>query len=185
VQWPCDRFFEESLEVIFRLSFPSSPTAVMNNAKKAKNQSGNSPRPSNPAALPGWSPLVPSLKRWTVLGLCLVLAGGGTWALFEFVIWNEIPSELAGKWVVLEGPDEGATVDFYRKGSMVATQNHEGIVHIIDAKVRLEGKMLHVTTRHQTTGAEATRVQTITTLEANRLVMEDGRGNSIKLERAK
>jgi hypothetical protein len=154
----------------------------MKKSRQAKNQSANNPDAPNAATVPqGRWPL----PRWIVLGLCLLLAAGGTWAFFEFVIWNKVPSELVGKWVVMEGPDEGGTIDFYRKGTMVAKVNQGGFEGIIYAAIRVEDKKIHVTTRHQKTGEEGTRVQTIRTLEANRLVLEDERGTSIMLQRAK
>jgi uncharacterized protein (TIGR03066 family) len=123
-------------------------------------------------------------RRWVFLGLALVLAAGATWAFFEYVVWATTPSELVGKWVVTEGPDEGGTVDFYRNGTMVAKVNNRGYEGIIEAKIRVEDKKIHVTTRHQKTGELGTRVQTIKVLDGTRLILEDERGKSVKLERA-
>src|SRR5438552_8558455 len=43
-------------------------------------------------------------QRRLLLGLVALLTAGSVWAFFEFVVWSNIPSELVGKWVVLEGP---------------------------------------------------------------------------------
>jgi uncharacterized protein (TIGR03066 family) len=112
------------------------------------------------------------------------VAFAGTWAVLERVVWARVPSELVGKWVVTDGPDEGGTVDFYRNGTMVAKVNNGGFEGIIEAKICVEGKKIHVTTRHRQTGEEGTRVQTIKVLDATRLVLEDERGMSVNLERA-
>jgi uncharacterized protein (TIGR03066 family) len=122
-------------------------------------------------------------RKWLLLVLVGALVGIGTWALFEFVLWSRVPPELVGKWVVMEGPDEGGTVDFYRGGSMVAKVNHGGMQGIIEATVRVEGNKIYVTTRHRETGERGTRVQTIKSLDQNHLVLEDERGMSVRLER--
>ena len=124
-------------------------------------------------------------RRWAILGFCLLLAFGGTWAFSVFVLWNRVPSELVGKWVVMEGPDEGGTVDFNPSGAMVAIVNKGGFEAKIEARIRVDGKKIHVTTWHRETGEEGTRIQTIKVQEADRLVLEDERGTSIKLKRAR
>ena len=153
----------------------------MKHAMTTKKTSGKRPAASQQAAVPD---MRSSWKRRALLGFCLLLAAGGTWAVLEFVVWNKLPAELVGKWVVMDGPDEGGTIDFYRNGSMVAKVNQGGFEGIIEARVRVEENKIHVTTRHQKTGEEATRVQTIKSLNGNRLVLQDQRGMSIKLERA-
>ena len=125
-----------------------------------------------------------SWTRRVLLGAMLIVVAAGVWGLFEFVIWNNIPAELVGKWEIMEGPDEGGTVDFYRSGSMVAHVNLAGKLGIIEARIRVEDNKIHVTTRHQQTGAEGTRVQTIKSLDGDRLVLQDENGNLLKLIRA-
>jgi uncharacterized protein (TIGR03066 family) len=165
-----------------------------------KNRSATSPQPAAkpprrerrarkssdaqipPAPVPARAP---SRRGWLLLVLVGILALGGTWAFFELVVWSRVPSELVGKWVVMEGPDEGGTVDFYRHGTMVAKVNHHGREGIIEARIRVDGKKIHVTTRNQQTGEEGTRVQTILSLDGDRLVLEDERGMSVKMRRAK
>ena len=147
--------------------------------KKQKNKLARAPRIS-----PGPVPAIGSWRRRLALVLVLLVVGGGTWAVFEFVVWNNVPSELVGKWVVTRGPDEGGTIDFYRNGAMVAKVNQDGFVGIINAKIRVADKKIHVTTTHQNTGEQGTRVQTIKSLEGNFLVLEDERGVSISLDRA-
>jgi uncharacterized protein (TIGR03066 family) len=125
-----------------------------------------------------------SLPRWVFLALCLLLTFGGTWAVFELVVWNKVPPELVGKWVVTEGPDEGGTIDFYRGGTMIAKVNLDGKLGVIDAKVQVEGKKIIATLTNKFTGEQGTRIQTIKVLDSKRLVLEDERGMQIKLERA-
>jgi hypothetical protein len=127
--------------------------------------------------------------RWIVLGLGLILATIGSWALMEFVVWNkvlwgELPGELMGKWVVTEGPDEGGTIDFYRNGTMVAVVNLQGKTGVVNARIRVEDKKIHATVTNRDTGEEGTRVQTIKILTNQRLVLEDERGNPIRLKKA-
>ena len=125
-----------------------------------------------------------SWTRRVLLGAMLIVVAAGVWGLFEFVIWNNIPAELVGKWEIMEGPDEGGTVDFYRNGSMVAHVNRAGMLGITEARIRVDEKKIHVTTRRRETGEELTRVQTIKLLEGDRLVLQDEKGNLLKLRRA-
>lgn len=153
----------------------------MKNAITSKKPLGKRQPPpqsiANPDASSRW-------KHRIGLGLCLFLAAGGTWAVLEFVVWNKLPPELIGKWVVMDGPDEGGTVDFHRNGTMVAKVNNRGMEGIIEAEVRVEDNKIHVTTRNRETGERGTRIQTIKISNGNRLILQDERGVSIKLERA-
>jgi uncharacterized protein (TIGR03066 family) len=159
-------------------------------SKPARTPSRTSSRRKDPSGLSGRPQARPasartaSRRKWVLLALVVVLAFAGTWALLELVVWARVPSDLVGKWVVTDGPDVGGTVDFYRNGTMVAKVNNGGYEGIIEARIRVEGNTIHVTTRHRQTGEEGTRVQTIKALDANRLVLEDERGMSVSLERA-
>jgi uncharacterized protein (TIGR03066 family) len=122
---------------------------------------------------------------WTfaaLAALCLLVAGG-TWAVLEFVVWNTIPSELVGKWEVSGGPQDGATFDFYRGGKLVGRLNEGGMLRVLDATVRVEDDKIYSTTRHPKTGQELTTVQTIRSLTARELVVEDEKGNRMNMRR--
>src|SRR5437870_2000491 len=112
----------------------------------SKNKKQGAPGPGLPAPVGRTSPM-----RWVMIGLVLLLTTGATWAIFEHFVWATTPSQLVGKWVVTEGPDEGGTVDFYRNGTMIAKVNNQGFEGIIEAKIRVEDNKIHVTTRHQRT----------------------------------
>src|SRR5262245_11660891 len=51
----------------------------------------------------------PHPRHWALPVLLLLLAGGGSWATFELVVWNKLPADLVGKWVVEGGSQDGAT----------------------------------------------------------------------------
>jgi uncharacterized protein (TIGR03066 family) len=119
-----------------------------------------------------------------LLALCLVLAAVGSWALFEFVIWSRIPAALVGTWVVEEGEQEGATFDFSRNGTMTGRINMQGREGIVNARVRVEGDILFSTTKNPSTGQELTRAQRIQELTDQELVLEDERGQVLKMRRA-
>lgn len=123
-------------------------------------------------------------RRWLLVGALGLLAAATTWALFEYVIWNTVPGALVGKWVVIEGDQEGATFDFYRGGTMVGRVNVNGREGIIRARVRVEGTTILSTTQNPHTGQNETRRQKITRLTARELVIEDERGQLLKMERA-
>jgi uncharacterized protein (TIGR03066 family) len=118
------------------------------------------------------------------MALIGLAVAGGTWAFFELVVWNQIPPELVGKWVVTEGDQEGATFDFYRSGSMVGRINAGGNEAIINARIRVEDKKIHSTTRNPQTGQDDTMVLTIRTLTSSSLEVEDNQGKLLKMERA-
>jgi uncharacterized protein (TIGR03066 family) len=125
------------------------------------------------------------LRSRLALVLALVLAGGATWALFEFVVWNKVPQELVGKWEVAEGPKEyrGAVFQFFRNGDMEGMVDVGDYLNIIKSTIRVEGKKIFVTSKHPRTGQEATQVQLIRTLTATELVVEDERANVLKMVR--
>jgi hypothetical protein len=83
------------------------------NSIKAKKHHGQTQGAPRQAAAPEQRS---SLKRWGVLALALCLAGGSSWAFFEFVVWNKLPSELVGKWDVVEGPKEYKEATFEGNG---------------------------------------------------------------------
>ncbi|MBM4068482.1 MAG: hypothetical protein FJ271_05995 [Planctomycetes bacterium] len=111
--------------------------------------------------------------RWTLPLLCLLIAGTATWAFCELVIWNVLPPELIGKWVVIEpGDQDGATFDFYRNGSLEARLNNQGNEFILNARVALDGKVLLTTTQNPSTGRDETRKSIIRELTENSLIVE-------------
>jgi hypothetical protein len=108
----------------------------------------------------------------------------GTWALFEFVVWNRIPGKLVGKWVVEGGPQDGATFDFFRDGTMTGRINLQGREGIVQAGVRVKGDVLYSTTTNPNTGQPETRQQTIEELSRETLILKDARGSRLRLVRA-
>src|SRR5262245_27051410 len=55
-------------------------------------------------------------RVWIVLGV--LLAGGGTLAVFEFLIWNKVPAALVGTWDVQTGSLAGGAFEFSRDGTL-------------------------------------------------------------------
>jgi uncharacterized protein (TIGR03066 family) len=121
------------------------------------------------------------LRRRVLLVLCFVGAALGSWALFERLMPNKLPAELLGKWVVQGGEQDGATFDFYRNGTMVGRVNVQGREGIINASVRVEDNVLFATTVNPHTKAEDS---TILRLDAAELVLEDDRGQRLRMQRA-
>lgn len=148
--------------------------------KKRSNSSTQAPQ-NSPDPGPGKGFIV----RKLVLGTLLLLMGSGTWAFFEFVVWNKLPGELVGAWEVVHGPPEykEAVFKFYRSGKMVGHLNDNGNLRIMNAEVRVDGNKIFITTRRPSTGEEKTIVQHVRTLTANRLVVEDEQGQRLSMER--
>ena len=143
-----------------------------------KNRGRTQSEPST--AVVRWS----TIFRWLSLSVAGLAVAAASWAFFEFVVLRKVPSELVGKWVVVGGPQDGATFDFARNGSLIGTVNNRGQEAHVVADVRVEGKNLYSTTLNPTTKIEETRLQVIRTLTAKDLVLEDERGGLLKMERA-
>lgn len=125
-------------------------------------------------------------SRWRrFLPLALAAAAAiATWLVFEFVVWNKIPSGFVGKWVVEGGPQDGATFDFFRNGTMFGRINFQGQERIVHAKVRIDGDVLYSTTTNPNTREPETRKQTIQSLTDDTLILQDPRGGKLRLVRA-
>jgi uncharacterized protein (TIGR03066 family) len=152
----------------------------MTRTKQPVKVHDRSPRRQPPQQAPGQ----PFGWRWVVPVACLLLTAGTTWAVLEFAVWSRIPHNLAGKWVVEGGEQDGATFDFFRNGTMVGRINMRGKEGRIDARVRVEGDTLLSMTRNPHTGKDETRRQTITLLTGQELVIRDERGQVLRLTRA-
>ncbi len=145
--------------------------------KKHADKKPVAPAPATPPA----DTLSPLYKL--ALGLCLVGAGLGTWAVFEFVVWNALPAAFVGKWVVVGGPEDGATFDFYRSGAMVGNVNVKGKNAAVFANVRVEDQKIYTTTINPNTNRPDVHVQRIL-LFTDKLVIEDEKGQRLVMERA-
>jgi uncharacterized protein (TIGR03066 family) len=91
---------------------------------------------------------------------------------------------LVGKWVVKGGPQDGATFDFSRGGSMVARLNNNGTEMLLKARAAVEGKTLLTTTQNPQTRQEETNTSTIRELTRDSLVLETARGEVFRMARA-
>jgi hypothetical protein len=153
------------------------------NIQKKKHYAPTPQQGKQPAGRPATDTPRRSLRGLLIGILCTLLVGGGTWALFEYVIWNVTPPELVGKWVVVDGEQEGATFDIFRSGALVGKINIDGREAIVNARIRMEGKKLYWHTRSKS-GQEDTRVKVIRTLTVREMVWEDEQGSVLKMERA-
>jgi uncharacterized protein (TIGR03066 family) len=118
------------------------------------------------------------------LGFLLPLcAGTGLGQQQEKAGEKGLPKELIGKWVVVEGPQEGALFEFLPEGKMIAKVNVNGNEGIINATVRVEDKKLLSTTKDPQKGTDLTRVLLIRVLTAEVFVVEDDQGDLWKMRR--
>src|SRR5260370_30129842 len=97
--------------------------------------------------------------QWMWLAVCLLLAAGGTLAVFHFFIWNKVPADLVGTWVVQGGPMSGGTFEFAPDGAM--EMRHEGADVGMKGRVTVHGKTLQTITYNRTTQREESHRSTI------------------------
>ncbi len=149
---------------------------------KAPLKNNKNPAQPIPAKQPGTGA---SPWRWIAILAALVGTAVGSWAVMEFVVWNRLPSELVGRWEVVEGPPEysEAVFEFFRSGALVGRLNDNGNLRIMNASVRLEDDKLYVTTRRPSTGEEHVSVQTVKTLSEREFVVADSRGKIMRMLR--
>jgi uncharacterized protein (TIGR03066 family) len=91
---------------------------------------------------------------------------------------------MLGKWVVTQGEMVGATLEFYRDGTMIGRLTKDGKEGVIKARVRADGTTLWSTTTNPMTRREETATQAIVSLTDSELVLEDDKGGVIRMERA-
>lgn len=123
------------------------------------------------------------LMKAAFASLVIALVAGATFALFHFVIWNRIPHQMAGTWLIPEGELKGATLEFLRNGTMVGIVNIDGKEGRIRGKIDVEEGKLHITTIHPVTFKEHTDTQTIQSLTDDEFVIVDKKGTVIRMER--
>jgi hypothetical protein len=149
--------------------------SVMNHPVRrehAKSKTGPTQPPSN------------SWRRRLPLLVAALVAGGATWAIFEFVVWSPLPTALVGKWVIEGGKQDGADFDFYANGTMRGRVNVQGFERPLEARVWVRDGVLYSTTQHPLTGKDETRAQKILNLTSTDLVLEDEQGKILRLSRA-
>jgi uncharacterized protein (TIGR03066 family) len=124
------------------------------------------------------------LRGWAWVALCLTVAGAGTFAVFEFFIWNKVPPALVGKWQVEEGPEYGGTFEFSRHGTLEVRLKSQGQEFNLKSRVTVKGKTLRTTPQNSFARQEETRQWTILELTADSLILEMENGQVLKMVRA-
>jgi uncharacterized protein (TIGR03066 family) len=148
--------------------------------KRRKQRQNPDAVPGHRAAAGAWG-----VPRWAWLAFGLLLAGGGTLAVLEFFIWNRLPEELVGTWVVQEGPMAGGTFAFSRDGTLKSHVKNQGTSSTLAGHVTLDGKTLRMTTHNAATGEDETHASYIRELTATSLVVELEKGDVLKMVRRK
>jgi len=123
------------------------------------------------------------LPRWAWLALGLVVAGGGTLAVLEFLVWNHVPPALVGKWQVEQGSEFGGTFDFSRDGTLDVHLTSQGRSIHLKSRVAVRGKTLRTTPQSVSGRQEETREWTILELTADSLILEMENGQTLKMVR--
>jgi hypothetical protein len=121
-----------------------------------------------------------SSSTWVLLGLCLALGGVGALAVSDYLV--KVPRELVGLWEVEEGPQKGATFEFFRNGAMeVVMRGKKGeVAH--KTRVAVRDKTLRVTAKGTQATEDNTGESIIRELTADTLILEE-KGNVLKMVR--
>jgi hypothetical protein len=90
---------------------------------------------------------------------------------------------MLGKWLVVGGDMDGATLEFKRDGAMLGTVNMKGKEGKIKAAVEVDGETLRITSVNPYTKQPETDVQTIRTLSNDQFIIEDRKGVILKMQR--
>jgi uncharacterized protein (TIGR03066 family) len=141
-----------------------------------RRQSQGGPAALNVAASPvADKPVKQRRRRWPLalfLLLCLVGSAVISYAVFVNVGEN-VPPELAGLWQVTDGPLQGATLEFRRDGTVVATKMEHGTKSTTTSSAKIDGKKIYLTSKDDVSGKDDTVVQTIVRLNAEELIIRD------------
>ncbi len=115
--------------------------------------------------------------------MCIVVVAVATFALFHFVILTRVPHAMLGKWLVVGGDMDGATLEFHRDGSMIGIVNMKGKEGKIKAQVEVDGETISVTSTNPITNRPETDVQTIRALTDDQFVLQDRKGTVLRMQR--
>lgn len=152
--------------------------------KPRSERAARSPEPdAAPAAPPQTRPRPRAALVWLAVLGCVLLAGAASYAVLRFVVLSRVPHALLGKWYVVGGDMDGATLEFDRDGKMIGTVNMKGKEGKIKGKAEVDGQTLRITSTNPFTGRAETVTQTIRTLTEDRLVIEDEKGAVLQMER--
>jgi hypothetical protein len=122
-------------------------------------------------------------SRWTWVVLCLILAGGGTWAVVHFFTWHKLPAGLIGTWEVHEGPMKGGTFQFSGNGTLAIHSSNQGTDYTLKGRVAVQDKILLTTTQNPSSRRDETSKSIIRELTANSLILELEKGAILKMAR--
>jgi hypothetical protein len=128
-------------------------------------------------------PALPAASTWVLLGLCLLLAGLGTLAVFEFFVWTRVPPELVGLWEVEEGPQKGGTFEFFRDGTMEVHLQAKKRTVGYKMRVAVRDKTLVITPKGSQSPENTPAESIIRELTADTLILELEKGDVLKLVR--
>jgi hypothetical protein len=107
---------------------------------------------------------------WLLLTLCLVGSGIVSFLIFRPMLAST-PQELVGTWKVVQGPLQGATMQFRPNGTAVLSKGKPGDEDHFAVKV--ENNKIFLSGKDARTGKNDTFVQTIISLKEDELIIRD------------
>jgi uncharacterized protein (TIGR03066 family) len=122
-------------------------------------------------------------RLWLIMALCLVGSTVVSFAIFKYIA-SSIPQELVGTWKVTEGGLRGATLEFRADGTATAILTRQGKKEATHSSVKVVGNTIYLTDRDER-GKQETVMQTIVSLEQDKLVIRDEDGNVYRMRRVK
>ncbi len=121
---------------------------------------------------------------WLFAFISILGSAAITVVFFEVMFLNNVPPLLLGKWVITEGEQEGAILEFFKDGTMKGTMQRKGQTGLMQWKVTMNGDdRFRITLSDDESGLITTEMQTILELSNRYFKFQDSQGKVTKLTR--
>jgi uncharacterized protein (TIGR03066 family) len=119
-----------------------------------------------------------SMRRWLAAGALFLIAGGAAYLATSWLLRTTLPDDIVGEWRIEGGEMNGSRVSYARDGTFKTLVTVEGKEVEVKATVQKDGDTLRYTIVFPDTGKVMTRTQTIKSLTASEIIVEENRQQS-------
>jgi uncharacterized protein (TIGR03066 family) len=125
------------------------------------------------------------LAAWALPAVFFLGSIGGTIAVCEWFFVGAIPSLLQGKWLVVEGELEGATLEFLKDGTLIGSLPTGGKEASFEGTVHMQGDGFRFRLKASFPDIAVAKDHTILDLTDQQLVIQGGDGEVLKMTRVR